>query len=146
MKVTKQQAAEANLDAAIDAFFQDKWIPAIHLAGAAEEVFGRLEEANGGSTVPDFLWSKTNYRDLVQDKKGYIKALNFFRDWIKHPNKDHPTDVEIQEPHVVIALMRAAQSHATYTKQGRRTVAKFLSWYEENEERIDKIVQGWPDN
>lgn len=146
MRVTKQQAAESNLDAAINAFFQGEWVPAIHLAGAAEELFGRLEEAKGGATVPDFLWNKTDFSDLVKDKKGYIKALNFFRDWIKHSNKEHPAEIEIQEPHVVIALMRAVHSHATYTKQGRYSVAKFLAWYQENEERINIIVEGWPDN
>src|SRR5438045_2514484 len=105
MRLNKQQAAEANLDAAIDAFLRGDWIPAIHLAGAAEEVFGRLEESRGGKTVPDFFWEKTNFKDLVSKKKDYIAVLNFFRDWIKHHGADHQPEIEIDEPHVVLSLM-----------------------------------------
>lgn len=143
MKVTKQQAAEANLDAAIGAFFRGDWVPAIHLAGAAEEVFGRLEEARGGTTVPDFFWDKTDFKDLVQKKKDYIRVLNFFRDWIKHHSTEHDDEIEIQEPHVVIAVMRACLAQATYTQQGRRSVAQFMQWYEENIERIDGMIESW---
>jgi hypothetical protein len=143
MKVTTQQAAEANLDAAIDAFFRGEWIAAIHLAGATEEVFGRLEEAKGGTTVPDFFWDKTDFKDLVAKKKDYIRALNFFRDWIKHHNTDHPVEVEIQEPHVVLGVMRACFAQAAFTQQGRRSVAQFIRWFKENVDRIDAMVEGW---
>lgn len=143
MKVTKQKAAEANLDAAIDAFFRGEWVAAIHLAGAAEEVFGRLEEVKGGATVPDFFWDKTDFKDLVEKKKDYIRVLNFFRDWIKHHNTDHPVEVEIEEPHVVIAVMRACLAQGRYTQQGRRSVAQFLHWHKENVDRIDAMVESW---
>lgn len=144
MKVTKQQAAEINLDAAINAFFQGEWVPAIHLAGAAEEVLGRLEEANAGATIPDFLWTKTVHKELFENKQkqGYIKSLNFYRDWIKHINKEHPSEVEIQEPIVIVALMRAIHSHKTYTKQRRDSVIKFLAWYQENKKRIHEAIEG----
>jgi hypothetical protein len=145
MKVTKQQAAEINLDTAIECFFRGNWVSAIHLAGAAEEIFGRLEEAKGGRTIPDFFWEKTDFKDLVSKKKDYIEVLNHFRDWIKHYHPDDPAEVEIQEPHVVIAIMRGCLAHATYTKQGRPSVAQFMKWQEENEGRIEKIVEGWPD-
>ena len=145
MKVTKQQAAEANLDAAIDAFLRGNWIPAIHLAGAAEEVFGRLEEAKGGKTVPDFIWEKTDFKDLVAKKKNYISVINHYRDWIKHHSADDPIEVEIQEPHAVISVMRACVAQATYTQQGRPSVARFLHWHEQNVERIDGMVESWPD-
>lgn len=62
MKVTKQQAAEANLNAAIDAFFRGDWVPAIHLAGAAEEVFGRLEEQKAGRPSPTSFGIKLTSR------------------------------------------------------------------------------------
>jgi hypothetical protein len=145
MKITKQQAAEANLDAAIDAFLRGDWVPSIHLAGAAEEVFSRLEEARGGKTTPDFLWGKTDFKDLVEKKKDYISALNYFRDWIKHHNTEHPNEVEILEPHVVISVMRAIHAQASFTNQGRRSVARFIHWYEENKGRIHKILESWPD-
>ena len=144
MKVTKQQAAEANLDAAIDAFLRGDWVPAIHLAGAAEEVFGRLEEAKGGKTVPDFFWEKTDFKDLVARKKDYISALNHYRDWIKHHNADDPIEVEIQEPHAVISVMRACFAQANYTQQGRPSAAQFLHWYNQNIERINGMVENWP--
>ena len=143
MKVTKQKAAEIVLDAAINAFFNDEWIPTIHLAGAAEEIFGRLEEANGGVTVPDFLWTKTVHKELFENKqkKGYIKSLNFFRDWIKHINKEHPAEVEIQYPDVIVALMRAIHSHETHTNERRDSVNKFLAWYQENKKQLHEIVE-----
>jgi hypothetical protein len=141
MKLTKQEAAEENLDAAIGAFFRGEWVAAIHLAGAAEEVFGRLEEAKGGMTVPDLFWDETDFKDLVATKKEYIKVLNFFRDWIKHYNPGHPPEVEIQEPHVVLGVMRACFAQAAYTQQGRPSVAQFSQWFASNYERIDAMIE-----
>jgi len=120
-------------------------VPAIHMAGAAEEVFGRLQEAKGGSTVPDYFWEKTDFKDIVEKKKDYISALNYFRDWIKHHRPDHPIEIEIQESHAVLSVMRACIAQATYTQKGRRSVASFLHWYSENGERINGIIEGWPE-
>ena len=145
MRVTKQQAAEANLDAAIDAFLRGDWVPAIHLAGAAEEVFGRLEEAKGRNTVPDYFWGKSDFTDLVAKKQDYISALNYYRDWIKHHGPNHPIEVEIQEPHAVLSVMRACVAQANYTQQGRPSVALFDQWYKENDKRIKEMVDCWPE-
>lgn len=79
----------------------------------------------------------------MNKKKDYVKVLNFFRDWIKHHKTEDPVEVDIQEPHVVIAVMRACLAQATYTQQGRQSVAQFLHWYQENVERINGMVERW---
>lgn len=146
MKVTKQEAAAANLDAAIDAFLAGKWVPAIHLAGAAEEVFGRLEEAKGSKTLPDHIWEKVDFTDLVAKKKDYIAAINKHRDWVKHHGAEHPLEIEIEEPHVVVPLMRACVAYTRYTGDNTRpSILAFVKWRHENAERLDAMVESWPD-
>jgi hypothetical protein len=146
MKVSKLQAAEANLDLAIEAFLAGNWVSAIHLAGAAEEVCGRLLESKGGATNVDSLWQTGRFNDLLPNKRRFVGALNFVRDWIKHSNSSHPSEIELEEPHAVLAVLRAVISYSDLTKQGRASNAKFLKWYEANEQRLDAIVERWPDS
>ena len=129
------------MDAAIDAFLRGDWVPAIHLAGAAEEIFSRLEEARGGKSIPDFFWEKTGFKDLITKKKDYIRVLNHFRDWVKHSGKNHPMEIEIEEPHVVLSVMRAMLAQEAYTKEGRPSVTNFRIWYVDNIDRINSIVE-----
>ncbi|MDX2220912.1 MAG: hypothetical protein SF172_17985 [Burkholderiales bacterium] len=145
MNISKIDAIEANLDAAIEMFLQGNWVAAVHLAGAAEAVAGQLNAAKGKKTVPDYFWEKTELKDLITEKRDFVKVLNFFRDWIKHTNPEHDAEVELQEPHVVLYILRAVHAYSDLTEKGRPSVGKFLHWYEQNKTRLDEIVDKWPD-
>ena len=111
MKVSKLEAAGMHLDAAIEHFLRGDYVPAIHCAGAAEELCGRYAEKYGGKTMPDGMWAENDYSDLVKDKKEFVKEINIFRDWVKHTSDAHADTIEIEDWQAYWYLQRASLAY-----------------------------------
>jgi hypothetical protein len=143
MKFTKLDAAGAQLDAAIGHFLAGDWVPAIHCAGAAEELYGRLIERHGEKTVPDALWEKEDFTDLVPNKKEFIRYLNISRDWVKHTNKNHADEMGIVESHALLSVHGAVAAYVRLFLSGlapqRQSVDRFAEWASANGELTAEI-------
>jgi hypothetical protein len=106
-QVDKLEAASLNLDAAIELHEQERFVPAITLAGAAEEILGKLVERAGGThalasessaaaAIFEALYGATGQRDLK--RKEMAARANFARDNLKHLNREAPLVVDIDPP------------------------------------------------
>ena len=149
MKVTKIEAGGQQLDAAIDHFLKEQWVPAIHCAGAAEELCSGEIEKHGGKKLLDDLWEKHDFSDLVAHKKDYVKVSNLFRDWVKHANGQHPDGIEIEDWHAFGIVMRASIAYGRLRKLGvappREALDHLMRWFSENEKRLNEFVESLPD-
>lgn len=94
--VSKLRIGEEQLDSAIDLMVAEKYVSALTLAGAAEEIFGRLVEFHNG--VPA-IRARVAFRRSVYEKhpisitrtdKEHRDSLNFPRNTIKHLNMTVP--------------------------------------------------------
>jgi len=87
---TQLQAAQAQLERALALYLDERdYLSAITLAGAADEVLGKMLEAAGGKHRLHQEASAMHVVSLslggdVVSKKEAIEALNQVRDWLKH--------------------------------------------------------------
>jgi hypothetical protein len=87
---TKQQLAEHQLDRAIRLLLDEKdAISAVTLAGAAEEILGKLVELQGGThSLKGFIDECLALGRLRQDEewspKSFADIANYFRNELKH--------------------------------------------------------------
>jgi hypothetical protein len=144
MRVSKLEAAGMQLDAAIHHFLRGDLVPAIHCAGAAEELCGRYAENHGGATMPDGMWAEHDYSDLVADKKEFIAVLNLYRDWVKHTNEKHEDFIDIEDWQAFFSLQRAAIAYMRLFDYGvvppRQSLTALGEWFEANQARIEHIL------
>ena len=91
----KAEIAKLQLKDAIDLFLERKWISAITLAGAAEEIFARLLNLRGEISAAEEIWK---HIEEVRSATGLPYAgtrskQDAFREWnekrnaLKHHNK-----------------------------------------------------------
>lgn len=144
MKITKLEAAGAQLDAAIFHFLRGDLVPAIHCAGAAEELCGRHLQKIGHKTVPQGIWDAEDVKDIVADKKEFFVALNIYRDWVKHTNDRHDEEVDLQDWQAFFYVQRAVLAYGRLLDLGivgpRHSVLQLGKWHEANEKRIEGIL------
>lgn len=88
--LTKLEIAEHQLDLAVELFLDRRdFVASITLAGASEEILGKLLEARGESHVlGEFVEScvKTGKHIFKEDwpAKDFVEMANFFRNGLKH--------------------------------------------------------------
>ncbi len=92
IKLTKLEIAETQLNRAIKLFLSgEDYISAITLAGASEEIIGKLLNQRGHTNALEELVDisqkieKKLYGDNVS-RKDYISLANYYRDRLKHIN------------------------------------------------------------
>ncbi|MEX1667796.1 hypothetical protein AB4876_02680 [Zhongshania guokunii] len=88
--VSKLRVAEAQLDSAIDLFLDGKYVASLTLAGAAEEIFGKLVKFHGGQPAfekrVDLMRSivrKTRPGNMPSNKK-IGSDINYLKNSFKH--------------------------------------------------------------
>lgn len=86
MTISKLDAAQIQLDSAIDHFFQGDHVCAVTLAGAAEDIFSGLLQASGQQTPFEILhdWYQNQYNTTISKKDFSRQMLNLGRNWLKH--------------------------------------------------------------
>lgn len=90
LKLTKQQGAHRQVQAAIVALRDGDFDVAITLAGAAEGMLPEKEDQPLFSGVVE----SPNRPDSISRKK-LIQMLNLERDWLKHSSPQFPDQIEI---------------------------------------------------
>ena len=130
--------AVAQLDAAIRLFLDNDYFSSATLAGAAEEIFGKmLEDKNEESALnvdANYLLNSLTYeeRDALKTKKGekegIINILNFQRNWLKHRNKKHYTNFSNPRREASDLLDRAVRNHWQLFKKSTDFIERFLDY------------------
>jgi hypothetical protein len=94
VKITKSEIARVQLVQAIELFVSEKFLPSITLAGAAEEIFGRLIAMQSDDPVIEQAFSEIQrIRDITglsvmgdKSKKEIFNEWNSVKNNLKHHN------------------------------------------------------------
>lgn len=125
----KVEIGVKQLQTAIDMYIDKKdYISAITLAGAAEEVLGKLAERKGHKTakkdLSDALLKKV---PSVSEKELSDKHLNRVRNSLKHVNSDDEDIIEIEpEEEAFTMICRAISNLSKLNKSEPDNLNKFL--------------------
>ena len=112
MQMTKLEAAKQQLTTAIQLFFSGDYLSSLTLAGAAEEILGKLSKRAGKPVAVDEI---TRYHgdDLDrtipegQRKTVVLGVLNRARNQAKHANDPEDTHVVFDHTEPLQMIMRA---------------------------------------
>ena len=96
MQFSKLECAEHFLDAACDVYARHGPCPAVlHLAGAAAEVAAGVSEHR--KIFPDGE-SQSLLAAMKKDNEKYVSKMLSYRNWIKHTNKPHEIETDLDWP------------------------------------------------
>lgn len=97
MRIDKIEIAIVQLETSIVLFEQKNYIPALTLAGAAEEILGKLLKQKGESPIIDELQGvlREGLKLTESDKVIGSKYLNRARNQSKHANHANENTVDI---------------------------------------------------
>lgn len=112
VEVSKLEAATIQLDRAISLFFEDDWLCSLTLAGAAEEILGKLSAREGNDVAVNFIANYHANDDggeffAGMDARQIVNALNAPRNAAKHANDPNETTVQVSMIDALQMLMRA---------------------------------------
>jgi len=141
MVITKLDAARIQLNAAIEHFFAGEHVPAITLAGAAEDILSGLLKAEGKQSAFEFLheWYQETYNTTISKSDFSRRIANLGRNWLKHANGDADTELEISNLESIQMLMRAMPSYYSLTKSQTGKMKKFHRYVVANKEKLDEL-------
>ena len=113
MKLTKKEIARRQINTALELFFEKKDILSIlTLAGAGEEIIGKLLERSG---KPNSIADMTDYAKeslgVNVGKKIISKIFNNPRNKLKHANNPDEDEAEIKFDDMLLMLSRAVVNY-----------------------------------
>ena len=112
MRITKLDAAIHQLNVAIRLFLGGDYLASLTLAGAAEEILGRLCERAGKPVAVEFVVNyhleDTDPALPDKDRKRIIRdVLNSGRNQAKHANDPNETHFDVERIYPLQMIMRA---------------------------------------
>jgi hypothetical protein len=134
--LSKSEAAANQLDWAIRLFFDEEYIPAITLAGAAEEILGA---PLGEAAIFNVLRAKLAAESNLSPADVSQNHLNKSRNWLKHwagLRDEERIEIELRTEalqFIVRAMSNYLDHNLPATAQGDR----FLEWVVENRAAIN---------
>lgn len=133
MAMTKLDAAVHQLIVAMRLFFEGDYLSSLTLAGAAEEILGKLSKRAGLPVAVDEI---TQYHEddvdaaIPEDqrKNVLLRVLNRGRNQAKHANDPDETHVEIDHVEALQMLMRALPMAQNLNGSMAEHKAKLDAW------------------
>lgn len=126
--ISKIDAAVEQMNWAIKLFLDHRaYVPAIKLAGAAEEIVG---EVLGGESVFSQLKEKFCAEHNLPEKVVSQAYLNRTKNWLKHwkdLKDDERTDIEL-EAEAIQYIVRALTNLVIHDRSLPREGARFFEW------------------
>ena len=141
MIISKLDAAQIQLDSAIDHFFQGDHVCAVTLAGAAEDIFAGLLNEEDLESAFQFLynWYQKTYNKTVSKSYFSQQILNLVRNWLKHSDADTHTQIDITERDSIMMLMRALPCYFKLANSHTEKMKRFYKYVKDNQKEIDKL-------
>jgi len=111
-KMSEREIASHQLDVAIKLFLDGDYLASLTLAGAAEEILGRLSERAGNpvatESIIDFHWKDTDPARPDKDRQQILlNILNEPRNQAKHANNSDETHFSVEQIFPLQMIMRA---------------------------------------
>lgn len=113
-KITKETVAIIQLCDAIYLFNSEKYISAISLAAAAEEIFGVLSKRKTGSNS---LEIESALFRMALNEKSYPPKRNRIRNELKHFDEDHQLEYESFKKTALIHISGAITNYKLFKKK-----------------------------
>jgi len=128
----KLAIADEMLETAIELFLdEEKYFPSLHLAGAAQEVYGKWIRINGGkdhtTTMLD-LYEKTSSEPI--DKRSIKKEDKRPKNTIKHlENKNDRYALLNPELDSLLLLSEAVTEHVKLKREKTLNIERFIKYF-----------------
>jgi len=130
--VTKIDAAVDQLDWAIRLFLDHKaYVPAITLAGAAEEILGEAVSKDAAFHIlKERLFEKTGIEQKIISQEHLNKVKNWLKHW-KEMKDEESIEIEL-ETEAIQYLVRAITNLVTHDNSLTSETPRFYMWLSEN--------------
>jgi hypothetical protein len=139
--ITKLEVATHQLGVAIRLFLEGDYLSSLTLAGAAEEILGKLSMQAGMPVACDFIegvhLKDTDASLSDKERKKIIRdILNRGRNQVKHANDPSETHFDVEQIWPLQMIMRAMPMAKALgaTPQGERD---FLTWWQRHPEACE---------
>ena len=134
MKLNKIEIARTQIETAIDLFLSNRdFLSALTLAGAAEDILGKLLERDGKKSMLENLYGW--FQETTQEKIGFgefAKKANFTRNTLKHASVANEDEIEVFRWETVQMIMRALFNYKQLVGQPTEKMLEFSEWLQEN--------------
>jgi len=141
MKLHKIEIAQRQIDTAIDLFLDDKdFVSALTLAGAGEEITGKLLDRKGEKNMLQKLHAW--YQETTGGKMEYAefsRKTNLARNTLKHANSPEEDEVEIQRWEAVQMIMRAMTNYKELVGSPSDKMKVMASWIAKNKGKYENM-------
>lgn len=133
MTITKLDVAVHQLNVAIRLFLDGDYLASLTLAGAAEEILGRLCERAGKPVAIDFIvdYHLKDTDPALSDKKRRTilsDALNRPRNAAKHANNPDEATFDVDQAWPLQMIMRAVPMCASLGVKPSEEMGKMIGW------------------
>ena len=140
MRISKLEVATRQLDAAIGHFLNGDYLPALTLAGAAEEILGALSRRAGHAAAVDqivaYHFKDTDPQLTDEARRKVIRdILNEGRNQAKHANDPAEPDFELEQIDALQMIMRAMPMAHRLGGQFQRE-AQMVAWIRAHPEAV----------
>ena len=141
-RVGKIDAAVDQLDWAIKLFLDHKaYVPAITLAGAAEEILGEAVSSESAfKKLMESLSSEYRIPENVLSQEYLNKAKNWMKHWREMKDEEY-MDIEL-ETQAIQYIVRTVTNLATYDNTATSETPRFFDWLAENRKDLTKGSNG----
>ena len=131
-QVSKIGAAVDQLDWAIKLFLDHKaYVPAITLAGAAEEILGEAVASESAfRKLMESLSSKHGIQNAVLSQEYLNKTKNWLKHWKEMKDAEY-LDIEL-ETQAIQYIVRAITNLATHDNTATSETPRFFTWLVNN--------------
>jgi hypothetical protein len=136
MLIHKIDVAKLQLDTAINLFLDDiDFISSLTLAGASEEISGKLLERAGKNSMLKKLHAWYEDTSGEEIKYGeFAQKANLARNCLKHSNVKDEDELEIYKWEAVQMIMRAMTNYKELAGVPTETMKKMAGWIETNKD------------
>ena len=141
MKLHKIEIAQRQIDTAIDLFLDDKdFVSALTLAGAGEEITGKLLDRKGWKNMLQKLHAW--YQEATGEKMEFTefsRKTNLARNALKHANSPEEDEVEIQRWEAVQMIMRAMTNYKELVGSPSDKMKVMAGWIAKNKGKYENM-------
>lgn len=132
-KTNKRTIAKEQLEDGLDLLLRGRYISALTVLGAAEEVLARLVEAEGGVHPMDQMWQQVNKLSRAKgqgeiSKRGMYRRFNEPRNSVKHHTPGDLTSVTLFKVGAAAMMSIRATEAAAKLKLSYRLQKEHEQW------------------
>jgi hypothetical protein len=137
----KKEIAKRQIDTAIEIFLAGKdYLSAVTLAGAGEEILGKLLIRHSKKNMVAYLKELDKRLSEGREFKIVNREINGFRNSLKHANNEAEDEIDVAEgqEHAIAMLSRSLTNYASFEGRLSEKMEQFLQWLRDNKPDLFK--------